>query len=104
VDAVGCVMMRPVDRRTCEMKHLFVAAAMRGQNVGSRLCDALMTLAVHRGFHAMRLETGCENEEAIALYHRLGFTPCAPSAEYPDEVRALLRFMRADLTSRVRAR
>jgi ribosomal protein S18 acetylase RimI-like enzyme len=95
--AVGCVMMQPVDPRTCEMKHLFVSGIARGRNVGFRLCESLMTLAAQRGFQRMHLETGIENKEAIALYTRLGFRPREPSSDYPATVRDLLRFMSADL-------
>jgi putative acetyltransferase len=97
-EAVGCVMMQPVDPLTCEMKHLFVSGIARRRNVGFLLCESLMTLAAQRGFRAMHLETGIENNEAIALYTRLGFRPRDPSADYPDAVQHLLRFMSADLT------
>jgi ribosomal protein S18 acetylase RimI-like enzyme len=96
-EAVGCVMMQPVEPRTCEMKHLFVSGIARGRQVGFRLCELLMMLAAQRGFQRMYLETGIENNEAIALYTRLGFRPREPSSDYPEAVRDLLQFMSADL-------
>jgi GNAT superfamily N-acetyltransferase len=97
-DAVGCVMMHGVETRVCEMKHLFVDARARGHGVGFRLCNGLMMLAAQRGFEVMRLETGIENKEAIALYLHLGFGPL-PSPKSPDDVQALLRYMSIDLTT-----
>src|SRR4051812_15664341 len=99
-DPVGCVMMRSPDASTCEMKHLFVHERARGSGVGFRLCETLMVLAAERGLREMRLETGSLNDEAAKLYGRLGFVPCAPWNDYPDEVRALLRSMKVDLTAR----
>lgn len=99
-EPVGCVMMRRLDASTCEMKHLFVREGARGRGVAVQLCTALMTLAKHRGFAVMRLETGSLNAEAMGVYRRLGFHPCDPGGEYPDDVLPLLRFMRADLAAR----
>jgi len=98
-DAAGCVMMHPVAAGVSEMKHLFVAARARGREVGYALGASIMTLAAQRGFETMRLETGIENKEAIALYRRLGFTELPPP-ETPDDVEALLVRMSADLTGR----
>ena len=102
-EPVGCVMMRSLDASTCEMKHLFVHARARGFGAGFRLCDTLIALVAVRGFREMRLETGNLNDEAVDLYGRLGFKVCAPQNDYPDDVRALLRFMSADLTVRFKA-
>ena len=70
---------------------------------GFCLCDTLMALVAVRGFREMRLETGSLNDEAVDLYGRLGFRGRAPQNDYPDDVRALLRFMSADLTVRFKA-
>lgn len=96
-DPVGCVMVRSCDARTCEMKHLYVRAGARGHGIASALCTTVMTRAAEDGFAVIRLETGSLNEEAIALYRRLGFQTCDPWEDYPDDVRQHLRFMRREL-------
>jgi ribosomal protein S18 acetylase RimI-like enzyme len=98
-EPVGCVMMRALDERACEMKHLFVGERAQGQGVGSRLCRTLMSLAAERGFVVMRLETGVQNHEALGLYRYLGFAPCAPNTDYPDDVRPFVHCLAADLTA-----
>ena len=102
-EPAGCVLMRRIDATVCEMKHLFVREDARGCGVAGQLCEALMRLAEDRGYQTMRLETGSRNAEAMALYRRLGFRSCEPLGHYPADVLPLLRFMKADLSPRLRS-
>ncbi|WP_136443190.1 GNAT family N-acetyltransferase [Pacificoceanicola onchidii] len=56
-----------------QMDGICVAAAARGQGVGSALFDALFAMAQREGFDAVTLDVIDTNPRAKALYERLGF-------------------------------
>ncbi|MCC6920480.1 MAG: GNAT family N-acetyltransferase [Alphaproteobacteria bacterium] len=68
---VGCVAFRPLEGDVCEMKRLFVHPQYQGHGVALRMIERLATIAGHRGYNVVRLETGPRQTEAQALYVRL---------------------------------
>ncbi|GGK28519.1 GNAT family N-acetyltransferase [Salinarimonas ramus] len=101
---IGCVMMRPLDGRACEMKRLFVRSDARGSGAGRLLCEQLLRLSFERGYEVMRLDTGVYHDEAIRLYMALGFRMRDAYYDVPPRVAELLHFMEADLTSAAQTR
>jgi carbonic anhydrase len=95
----GCIAMKCIDSRTCEMKRLYVRPAFRSQGLGRRLSAHLIEEARLTGYRAMRLDTVPALDHAIALYRNLGFKEIAPyrvnpipGALYMElELRSLLR-------------
>jgi ribosomal protein S18 acetylase RimI-like enzyme len=76
--AAGCVALRPLDRKICEMKRLYVRPAYRGNGVG-RVLEARSI-----GYERMRLDTiESSMQDAIALYRRRGFREIAPYRSNP---------------------
>lgn len=95
---VGGIAMRDLGDGVCEMKRLFVPDRYQGQGTGRRLCLALLDAAVVSGYEVMRLDTGCHNDEATAMYESLGFRECPPFHDYPADLLVNLRFMETSLS------
>jgi len=75
---VGCVALRPLGDRICEMKRLFVLSDFRGLKIGRALARDIIDEARARGYERMRLDTVESMTEAKQLYRSLGFRPIKP--------------------------
>lgn len=93
----GAIAFHDLHDGSCEMKRLYVPERFQGQGMGRRLCEALLEEATNDGYLLMRLDTGYQNAEAIAMYESLGFRECAPYREYPADLLTHLRFMEKQL-------
>jgi putative acetyltransferase len=86
----GCVALRRLDARACEMKRLYVRPSARGSGAGRALVAAAIEHARDRGYEVMRLDTLPTMAEAAALYTSLGFTE---TGRYNDNPAPGVRFM-----------
>jgi ribosomal protein S18 acetylase RimI-like enzyme len=89
----GCVMLRDLGGRICEMKRMYVRPEFQGRGVGRALGRSLLALAAVRGYSSMRLDTGPLQPEAQALYRGLGFREIDCYYDCPDDLRRSLLFM-----------
>ena len=71
--AVGCIALRRLDERRCEMKRLYVEPAFRGRGIARALVRQLIADARVIGYERMLLDTVPFLREAIALYESEGF-------------------------------
>jgi len=94
---VGGIALRDLGDGRCEMKRLFVPERFQGLGTGRRLCNALLDLAIADGYRVMRLDTGYQNREAVAMYESLGFRECPPYHNYPAELMPHIRFMESSI-------
>jgi GNAT superfamily N-acetyltransferase len=67
---------------TVEVKCMYVVPAARGRGIARRMLAHLEQDAQAGGAHAVVLETGLRQPEAIALYESSGYTPIAPFGYY----------------------
>ena len=94
----GCVAMRRIGNRICEMKRLFVSAEYQGLGLGKRLCEALLRKSQDRGYRLMRLDTGDLQTEAQSLYRSMGFKEIKPYYELHEDIRPYFIFMERALS------
>ncbi|MGF7036534.1 GNAT superfamily N-acetyltransferase [Paenibacillus mucilaginosus] len=80
----GCGAVRPLDAECTELKRFYVDPAYRNRGIASRMIGTLEDHARRGGFRLIRLETGWEQPEAIALYIKCGYKHIDRFGEYAD--------------------
>lgn len=90
----GCIALRPLQRRQCEMKRLYVRPVFRGRDFGRRLALKVIAEAREIGYAEMYLDTLSTMTSAQRLYQSLGFTQVPPYRFNPIEG---TQFMKLDL-------
>ena len=96
-EAAGCVALRRLDDRACEMKRMFLYPRFHGRGLGYALGRTLLTEAKAAGYEVMRLDTSVRQEEAQSLYRKLGFRRIESYYDVPAPLRAWLVFMEREL-------
>ena len=71
--AIGCGALVPMDDYHVEVKRMYVRPTERGRGVAMMILEELERLAREFDYDAMRLETGVNQPESIALYGKGGF-------------------------------
>ncbi|CAI7597081.1 unnamed protein product [Penicillium glandicola] len=90
--ALGCVALRRSSDGWCEMKRLYVLNEARGEGLGEKLVQAILTQARYLGYRGIRLDTLPELTAAQRLYRKYGFVDIAPYYETPIERTVFMGF------------
>ena len=72
-DYAGCVALRPLQDKICEMKRLYVIPEYQGRGIGRALARSVIGEARRKGYQKMRLDTIQSMKAAQRLYFSLGF-------------------------------
>jgi GNAT superfamily N-acetyltransferase len=88
----GCVALRGIDRQACEMKRMFLYPQYLRKGIGRRLGEAIIRGARAAGYSIMRLDTSWRQQEAQALYSKLGFQRIDPYYDCPPALKDWLVF------------
>lgn len=72
-EAAGCVGLKRIDEKNCEMKRLYVRPQFRDKNIGKLLVEKVIIDAKETGYSHMLLDTLPFLESAIHIYEKFGF-------------------------------
>ncbi len=96
-DVAGCVALRRLDGRACEMKRMWVRPQFRGRAIGRVLTESLIAEARNIGYSEIRLDSLPSLTSALRPYKFLGFEEIAAYRYNPDPAAV---FMRLPLTTK----
>jgi GNAT superfamily N-acetyltransferase len=69
----GCIGLKRIDEKNCEMKRLFVKPEFRGKQIGNKLVRAIIEDAKAIKYEHMLLDTLPFLKSAIRMYKEMGF-------------------------------
>lgn len=72
-ELAGCIGLRKIDEKNCEMKRLYVRPQFRGKHIGDILIKKIIDDAKEIGYSHMLLDTLPFLKSAIHLYKKWGF-------------------------------
>lgn len=84
-DIAGCVALKKIAEGICEMKRLYVRPEFRGQKLGRKLAEYIISEAMEIGYDKMRLDTLQRLKPALELYRSLGFHEISAYVHNPLE-------------------
>ncbi len=72
-EAAGCIGLKNIDKKNCEMKRLYVRPQFRGESIGKLLVQKIITDAKEIGYSHILLDTLPFLDKAIRMYKQFGF-------------------------------
>jgi len=87
----GCVALRKVDDRRCELKRLYVRAPYRGRGLGLLLLHWTIDEARKAGYDEMLADTMPVMQRALGMYDAVGFERTQGYGEEPTPGAIYLR-------------
>jgi GNAT superfamily N-acetyltransferase len=79
---VACGALRPLGPDSAEVKRMYVVPEARGRGLSKLVLAGLEAAALDHGWTTLRLETGPEQPEAVALYTGAGYRPIGAFGHY----------------------
>ncbi len=72
-ELAGCIGLKKIDDKNCEMKRLYVRPKFRGKHIGDFLVKSIIKDAKEIGYSYMLLDTLPFLQNAIHMYKKYGF-------------------------------
>jgi putative acetyltransferase len=83
--AIGCGAIMKYDRRTMEIKRMFVLPVNRGYGIAAKILSELEDWAYELGYNECVLQTVKKHPEAIGLYKKHGYIQTPNYGQYTDD-------------------
>ena len=93
-EVAGCIGLKKIDKKNCEMKRLYVRHKFRGKQIGEQLIEKIIKAAKEIGYSYMLLDTLPFLKGAIYLYKKYGFYEIASYNNSPMDTSI---YMKLDL-------
>ena len=93
-EVAGCIGLKKIDKKNCEMKRLYVRPKFRGKQIGEQLIEKIIKAAKEIGYSYMLLDTLPFLKGAIYLYKKYGFYEIASYNNSPMDTSI---YMKLDL-------
>ena len=93
-EVAGCIGLKKIDKKNCEMKRLYVRPKFRGKQIGEQLIEKIIKAAKEIGYSYMLLDTLPFLKSAIRLYKKYGFYEISSYNNSPMETSI---YMKLDL-------
>ena len=84
-DIIGCVGIRKLEAKICEMKRLFVKDNNKGKGIGGKLVEVIIEEAKNKKYEKIRLDTINTMETALNIYYKNGFYEIEPYYNNPNK-------------------
>lgn len=81
---IGCGAIKAFNDTTMEVKRMYVSPKQRGKGIAKLILAELETWTRELGFSRCILETGINQPEALALYHKSGFVRIPNYGQYEN--------------------
>jgi GNAT superfamily N-acetyltransferase len=81
---VGCGGVKRLDDRAAEIKRVYVVPEARRTGVARRIVERLEGFARDTGYEVLRLDTGDQQPDAVALYRASGYREIADYNANPE--------------------
>lgn len=82
--AIGCGAIKRFNDTTMEVKRMYVSPDQRGKGIAKLILAELETWTRELGFTRCILETGINQPEALALYHKCGYVRIPNYGQYEN--------------------
>mgnify|MGYP001792228627 CR=1 len=82
---LGCVGVRKLEPKICELKRMYIKAEARGKGLGKQLLSKALVIAKELKYEIMRLDTLGTMDAAMGLYKITGFYEIPPYRFNPLE-------------------
>lgn len=93
-NVAGCVGLKKIDEKSCELKRLYIRDEFRGKKLGEKLVEKIIKDAKEIGYKYILLDTLPFLDKAISLYKKYNFYEIE---SYNDSPMSNSIFMRLDL-------